>query len=65
MNRWCTRQLVRLRTALASEEGQGMTEYGLILILVAIVVLLMLGVLSNQVNNTYSNIGNALTSVGK
>jgi len=53
-------KLLRLREALAREEGQGMTEYGLILILIAIVVVLMLGVLGHQVNNTYSNISNAM-----
>jgi len=50
----------RLRSALAREEGQGMTEYGLILILIAIIVVLMLGVLGHQVNNTFSNISNGL-----
>lgn len=50
----------RLRTALAREDGQGMTEYGLILILIAIIVVLMLGVLGHQVNNTFSNISNGL-----
>jgi len=55
-----TQKLLRLREALAREEGQGMTEYGLILILIAIVVVLMLGVLGHQVNNTYSNISNAM-----
>lgn len=65
MNGWWTQQLRRLHAALAREEGQGMTEYGLILILIAIVVILMLGVLSHQVNNTYSNIANGLLSAGQ
>ena len=60
MNGWCTQTLLRLRAALAAEEGQGMTEYGLILVLIAIVVVLMLGVLGHQVNNAYSNIANSL-----
>lgn len=60
MNRWCIEQASRLRAALMREEGQGMTEYGLILILVAVVVILMLGVLGHQVTNSYSNIANSL-----
>jgi pilus assembly protein Flp/PilA len=54
------RKALRLRTALAREDGQGMTEYGLILILIAIIVVLMLGILGHQVNNTFSNISNGL-----
>ena len=53
-------QASRLRAALMREEGQGMTEYGLILVLIAVVVILMLGVLGHQVNNTYSNIASQL-----
>jgi pilus assembly protein Flp/PilA len=49
-----------LRTARDNEEGQGLTEYGLILVLIAIVVILMLGVLGGQVGNDYSNIANGL-----
>jgi pilus assembly protein Flp/PilA len=52
--------MARLRDQLAREEGQGMTEYGLILILIAIVVILMLGVLGHQVSNDYSNIAHSL-----
>jgi pilus assembly protein Flp/PilA len=53
-------QARRLRAAMLREDGQGMTEYALILILIAIVVVLMLGVLGHQVNNAYSNISNSL-----
>lgn len=60
MNGWWTQKMLRLREALAREEGQGMTEYGLILILIAIVVVLMLGVLGHQINNAYSNIATSL-----
>lgn len=60
MTGWVTEQAMRLRAAVLREEGQGMTEYGLILILIAIVVVLMLGVLGHQVNNAYSNISHSL-----
>ena len=40
----------------ASEKGQAMVEYGLIMCLVVVVVLVTLIVLGNQVRNTYCNI---------
>jgi pilus assembly protein Flp/PilA len=52
--------LLRMRSVLARQEGQGMTEYGLILVLIAVAVILMLGFLGHQVNNAYSNISNGL-----
>lgn len=60
MNGMIERVMNHLRAAIGNEEGQGMTEYGLILVLIAIVVILMLGVLGNQVSNDYSNIANGL-----
>jgi len=62
VNGWAQRLVERTRAALAREEGQGMTEYALIVILIAVVVILMLGVLGHQVNNVYSNISNGLIS---
>ena len=49
-----------LRAMHGNEEGQGLTEYGLILVLIAVVVILMLGVLGGKVGNQYSNIANGL-----
>lgn len=54
------RAMVSLRTAYSDENGQGLTEYGLILVLIAVVVILMLGVLGGQVSNQYSNVQNSL-----
>ena len=51
-----------LRLAATREEGQGLTEYGLILILIGIVVVLMLGILGHQVTNAYSNINGSLSN---
>ena len=62
MNGWVQHLVERAKAALAREEGQGMTEYALIVILIAIVVILMLGVLGHQVNNVYSNISTGLTT---
>ena len=42
------------------EQGQGMVEYALILVLIAIVVIVILTVVGHQVNNVFSNISNAL-----
>jgi pilus assembly protein Flp/PilA len=42
------------------EEGQGMVEYALILVLIAIVVILILTTVGKQVKNVFSNISSAL-----
>lgn len=60
MNGLIQRVTTSLRAAYGNEEGQGLTEYGLILVLIAVVVILMLGVLGHQVGNDYSNIANGL-----
>ena len=38
------------------ERGQGLVEYALILVLVAMVVIVVLAVLGPQMGNTFSNI---------
>jgi pilus assembly protein Flp/PilA len=42
------------------KRGQGLVEYALILVLIAIVVILILTFLGNQVNNTFSRVGSAV-----
>jgi pilus assembly protein Flp/PilA len=42
------------------QEGQGLTEYAIILILIAMVVLAILTVLGPQVGNLYSRVTNAI-----
>ena len=44
------------------ERGQGLVEYGLILILIAIVVIVVLGVVGQQTNNVFSNVSNGLNA---
>jgi pilus assembly protein Flp/PilA len=39
-----------------NEEGQGLTEYALILMLVALIVIIILVVLGPAVGNMYSNV---------
>jgi len=42
------------------KRGQGLVEYALILVLIAIVVILILTFLGNQVNNTFSRVSSAV-----
>ncbi len=45
---------------LPREEGQGLVEYGLILVFVAIVVIAVLTVLGPQIANVFSRITNGM-----
>ncbi len=47
----------------ASEKGQGLVEYALILVLVAIVVFAALMILGPVLGNTFSTINASLTNV--
>lgn len=44
------------------EEGQGLVEYALILVLVAVVVIVILALLGPVIGNVFSNIVNAFGS---
>ena len=46
----------KLRSALSRQEGQGMVEYALILVLVSIVVILILTTLGGTIKNVFSDI---------
>ena len=45
---------------LPREEGQGLVEYALILVLVAIIVIAILAILGPQIGNIFSRITNGL-----
>ena len=45
---------------LTNEDGQGLVEYALILVLVAIVVIVVLSILGPQIGNVFSQIITAL-----
>jgi len=45
---------------LPREEGQGLVEYALILVLVAIVVIVILSILGPSIGNVFSNIVNSI-----
>jgi pilus assembly protein Flp/PilA len=49
------------RMYLPREEGQGLVEYALILVLVAIVVIAILALLGPQISNIFSRITSGLT----
>ena len=53
--------VARLR-ALQSQRGQGMSEYALILVLVAIAVLVALGALGKQISSVFERITTALNA---
>ncbi|MEP7288675.1 MAG: Flp family type IVb pilin [Chloroflexota bacterium] len=42
------------------EEGQGLVEYALILVLVAVVVIVILAILGPSIGNIFSNVVNSL-----
>ncbi len=50
-----------LRTFFACEEGQGLVEYALILVLIAIVVIGILSVLGQRVSTVFSQINSGLS----
>jgi pilus assembly protein Flp/PilA len=51
---------VRLITALKSEKGQGLVEYALLLVLIAIVVIAMLRALGGTTCNVFTTINSSL-----
>ncbi len=62
----CARRLLdRLTRAVlpvdSHQEGQRMVEYGLILVLIAIVVIVILTLVGHNVSDVYSNINNGLS----
>jgi len=56
--------LHRFFTMFQDEEGQGLVEYALIILLVAIAVVTLLTVLGENVGNTFQEISNTLTGAG-
>jgi len=49
---------------LLREEGQGLVEYALILVLIAIIVLAILTVLGPQIGNVFSRVTSGLQNAG-
>jgi pilus assembly protein Flp/PilA len=53
---------MRAKIEQLKKKGQGLVEYALILVLIAIVVIVILTFLGGQVNNTFSRIGSAVNT---
>lgn len=49
-----------VRSFFAKEEGQGLVEYALILVLIAVVVIVILSAVGTRVTSTFSTINSAL-----
>ena len=49
---------------LPREEGQGLVEYALILVLIAIVVIVILGILGTQISSVFQRIASGLVDAG-
>jgi pilus assembly protein Flp/PilA len=52
---------VLLRAFWRDDQGQGMVEYALVIIVVAIAIIFMLITLRGYIGNWFSNVGNTLT----
>jgi pilus assembly protein Flp/PilA len=52
--------MIHLRIPKEDEEGQGLVEYALILVFVAVVIILLLTILGPGIRNVYQNIINAM-----
>jgi pilus assembly protein Flp/PilA len=50
-----------IRSFFAKEEGQGLVEYALILVLIAIVVITILSILGGKVSTVFSSINSGLS----
>ncbi len=55
-------QVADRRSRPRSQRGQGMVEYGLILVLVSIAVVVALTALSGQLNTVFNTIKNSLST---
>ena len=55
-----TREAIHRALTHDDEDGQGMVEYALILVLIAVVVIVVLTTLGKKVSNVFSNISSGL-----
>jgi pilus assembly protein Flp/PilA len=54
----------KMKSLFVEEEGQGMTEYGLVLGVIAVAVIAILATLKNQIVNLFNNVVTAITGAG-
>ncbi len=62
MNPGLFAKLVKSSSTLAGEKGQTLVEYGLLVILIAIVVILILKGTGLQVNNLFSTVNSSVAN---
>jgi pilus assembly protein Flp/PilA len=55
----------KIKNILREDKGQGLSEYGLIIALIAVVLIITLTALSGQLRSTFENITNALSGANK
>jgi pilus assembly protein Flp/PilA len=62
LNTHIARRVTALGERLRGQRGQGMVEYGLILVLVSIAVVIALTALGGQLNSVFNSIKNSLVT---
>jgi pilus assembly protein Flp/PilA len=60
LNAWIIKQYVAATSMLQAEEGQGMVEYGLILVLVSVVVITVLTLIGTNLQTQFGVVAAAL-----
>lgn len=58
------RMMEKVRTFLRSEEGQGLAEYALILVLISIAAILIMPDLGTAISDVFQDVIDALTGAG-
>lgn len=53
-----------LKRLVRDEEGQALSEYGLVIGVIAVAVITILGTFSKQIEKLFKNIGDSLDGVG-
>jgi pilus assembly protein Flp/PilA len=49
-----------LRKVFRDSKGQTLVEYGLLLVLIAVIVIAAIGIVGSKANNTFSTVGNSM-----
>lgn len=63
MNGLFLRGYVKCKTFFRSRKGQAMTEYGLIIALIAVVLIVIIGALTHQLERVFTSIVDAIKSI--
>jgi len=55
----------KCRKLVSNDKGQGLVEYALILVLIAVVVIAALSTLGTKTNSVFNSVNSSITSGGK